>query len=131
MQKHLRVGLLAAAVGLVVTAAIYKRWSDDLAWGVCRVAAWRSFGGGPLPVRPDTLRIEGWGALRDVEAVYRWPEARGYVGCTMTWDREAGWFPHELVAGPTPPIIAAEPAVAGDAGPAVPSSSAGGEARRP
>lgn len=101
MRQRLHVGLLAALVGLVFGATIYKRWSDDLAWSVCRVAAWRSFSDGPLPVRPDSLTISGWGTLRDIEAVYRWPQGRGYVGCTMTWDRVHGWFPHELVAVPT------------------------------
>jgi len=27
--------------------------------------------------------------------------SRGYLGCTMLWDREVGWYPHELVAGPS------------------------------
>jgi hypothetical protein len=98
MRQRLHLGMIAASATLLIAAAVYKRWSDDLAWGVCRVAAWRSFGGGPLPVRPDSLVVSGWDTVRDIEAVYLLPEGRGYVGCTMTWDREMGWFPHELVS---------------------------------
>lgn len=103
-MSHVRqASALIIIVILVLTAAIYKRWSDDVAWAVCRTAASTSFGSwrSPLPVRADSFRISGWGTLRDIEAVYRRPGSRDYVGCTMLWDGEVGWYPHELVPGPS------------------------------
>lgn len=101
MSHARRAGALFAI--LLFAAAIYKRWSDDLAWAVCRTAAAPSFGArwAPLPIRADSFRISGWGTLRDIEAVYRWRGSHGYVGCTMLWDGEVGWYPHELVAVPS------------------------------
>jgi hypothetical protein len=103
MTHASRFGDLVVMVILLLTGVIYKRWSDDVAWTVCRTAASPMFGDEwtPLPVRPDSFRVSGWGTLRDIEAVYRWRGSRGYVGCTMLWDARFGWTPHELVAGPS------------------------------
>jgi hypothetical protein len=91
-----RLRLVGLAGCILLAAGIYKRWSDDVAWAVCRTAGW-GYLAGSLPVRADSFAIAGWAEVREISAVYRVEGTRYYIGCTMTWSYQYGWVPHDLI----------------------------------